>query len=68
MKRSGAVLFDVAYLTLFWAVAILREFDTFFVVLAALWTVRVVVCERHGYRLVTRGRTWAPSKSPDDYR
>jgi hypothetical protein len=56
------------FLVVLWVVAAIQDFDGFVVALSSLWTVRVLVFERKGYRLVTRGRSWSPSKNPDDYR
>jgi hypothetical protein len=67
MRRSAYVL-DVTFLVVLWVIAAATGFNSVAVGLSVLWTLRVLVFDRKGYRLITRGRRWSPSKDPDDYR
>jgi hypothetical protein len=61
-------VWDAGFLVVFWGIAAATGFDSVVVFVAVLWTLRILIFERKGYRLVTRGRSWSPSKDPDDYR
>jgi hypothetical protein len=60
--------FDVVFLIALWTIAALSHWDGFAIFIAAGWTLRVILFERRGYRLLTRGWSWSPSKDPDRYR
>jgi len=65
MRRRDLV--DITFLVAFWGIAGARGFDAFGVIIAGAWTLRVIVFERKGYRLVTRGKNRLPSKDPAEY-
>jgi hypothetical protein len=60
--------FDVVFLIALWTIAAFSHWDGFAIFIAAGWTLRVILFERRGYRLLTRGWSWSPSKDPDRYR
>jgi hypothetical protein len=66
-RRNRTAAVDVVLLAALWVTGALHGFDTSLVVIAVVWTLRVILFDRRGYRLVTRGRSWWPSKNPDDY-
>jgi hypothetical protein len=68
VRRRAREALDIAFVVALWVIAAVRSFDAVTVGISVLWTLRVVVFERSGYRLITRGRTWWPSKDPDDDR
>jgi hypothetical protein len=59
---------DVVFLAAIWLIAAARGFNDWVVLLAVVWTIRVIVFDRRGYRLVLRGRRRPPSKDPARYR
>lgn len=66
--KNVSIAVEMLGLVVLWGFAVARDFDGFILLVAVVVTVRFVVFDRHGYRLVTRGRSWEPSKDPDDYR
>jgi hypothetical protein len=68
IRRHFDLIFDVVFLVAVWVIAVVRDFDGFVLTMAILWTARVVLFDRKGYRLVTRGWSWEPSRNPDHYR
>jgi hypothetical protein len=67
-QRHRDDVIDVVVLVAMWGLAVARDFDAFVIFIASLWSLRIGLFERRGYRLLTRGNAWWPSKNPDDYR